>query len=226
MLSAISDQACVNTAGATRNARTNRRLRPCGHALRALHGLNPVSGVDRPFGAHSGASRCARRAGFRGREMRDTCTSTEALHHLPCAQRTRLREPPDGGGHFQRPGSARAGPQGRSHGRSRRFVPRVTPTYAISAMSLSMRGRPVRRLRAGGTRCRRAVGAHGSGGAGGRVGEGHKPPAPPGQATQGQHAGVAIRGPGRPNRSCRAGCDGSPPRASPARGPAPRSTAR
>jgi hypothetical protein len=71
------------------------------------------------------------------REMRDACTSTEVLHHLPCAQRTRLREPPNGGGHFQTPGSARAGPQGRPHGRSRRCVPRVTPTHAATGRVLA-----------------------------------------------------------------------------------------
>ncbi len=53
--------------------------------------------------------------------------------------------PPTGRGRpyaDQTPGSAHAGPQGHPHGRSRRYVPRVTPAHATSAMPLSMRGRP------------------------------------------------------------------------------------
>ena len=114
-----------------------------------LHGLNPVSGSDRPrSGADEGA--CAARTGGDG-EPRWTCRclASPAPETLLVAHSVTLHCEPRRGGQHQTPGSARAGPQGRSHGRSRRFVRafHVVPvvlTHSRSVMALSMGGRPRR----------------------------------------------------------------------------------
>ena len=88
----------------------------------------------------------ARRGGFQVREMRAACTSSEALHHLPCAQRTRLREPPQGAvtsRHRVQPAQARRADRvGGAGGSNPDAHPGAIPPSRTTLRTISVRTEP------------------------------------------------------------------------------------
>jgi hypothetical protein len=129
--------------GRRRGVRAAGSARPVGPS--GLCGLNPVSGVTAPAGLTAERRAWRDEEDFRGARCEVFAWTPRTLHHLPCAQRTRLREPRRGG-HHQTPGSARAGPKGRPHGRSRRKPPRRA-SRSLCCRALNQEPRPRRCLR-------------------------------------------------------------------------------